>query len=217
MRAAENQRIHTCVLQRREIFLHHSFDDHIAAVHAAVLDQRHEQRTRLREQVERAVLFVQILLVCTRTDGGRRADHADSAGLRHGHGAAAGRLDRTDDRNVVLLGKQVERDSGHGVAGNDDGFQVKLAQKRHILPRILGNDIAAARTVRHTAGVAEIDDILLRHQGVQTAHGGQTAQAGVKYANRTLIHCAPPVPERSGGRAARHSRCPRNQTAWGTC
>ena len=217
MRAAENQRIHTCVLQRREIFLHHSLDDHIAAVHAAVLDQRHEQRTRLREQVERAVLFVQILLVCTRTDGGRRADHADSAGLRHGHGAAAGRLDRADDWDVVLLGKQVKRDSGHGVAGNDDGFQVKLAQKRHILPGILGDDIAAARTVRHTAGIAEIDDIFLRHQGVQTAHGGQTAQAGVKYANRTLIHCAPPVPEKSGGRAARHSRCPRSQTAWGTC
>ena len=68
VRAAENQRIHTCGLQRREIFLHHSLDDHIAAVHAAVLDQRHEQRTRLRKQVERAVLFVQILLVCTRTD-----------------------------------------------------------------------------------------------------------------------------------------------------
>ena len=72
------------------------------------------------------------------TDGGRRADHADSAGLRHGHvSAAAGRLDRADDWDVVLLGKQVKRDSGHGVAGNDDGFQVKLAQKRHILPGIL--------------------------------------------------------------------------------
>ena len=130
---------------------------------------------------------------------------------------AAGRLDRADDWDVVLLGKQVKRDSGHGVAGNDDRFQVILAQKRHILPGVLGDDIAAARTVRHAAGIAEIDDIFLRHQGVQTAHGGQTAQAGVKYANRTLIHCAPPVPERSGGRAARHSRCPRSQTAWGTC
>ena len=37
------------------------------------------------------------------------------------------------------------------------------------------------------AGIAEIDDIFLRHQGVQTAHGGQTAQAGVKYADGSRL------------------------------
>lgn len=71
---AESARSSTRVLQRREIFRYHGFDDHILAVHAAVLDSSSTKTADLREQVERAILFVQILLItCTRTDGSRRA------------------------------------------------------------------------------------------------------------------------------------------------
>ena len=52
-----------------------------------------------------------------------------------------------------------------------------------------GDDIAAARTVRHTAGIAEIDDILLC--GIRACRrrtAVRPPKPESKYANRTLIH-----------------------------
>ena len=165
---------------------------------------------------------MQIFFVCARPHGRGGADDADPAVFRHGHGASAGGFDRTDDRNVVLLREQIERHRRDRVAGDDDGLEVELPQERNVLPRIFHDGVAAARAVGHTARITEIDDVFLRHERMQAAHCGQTAHARVEHTDRAVvrrafIHDAPPAPERSGGRAAPDSGCPRSRTAWGTC
>ena len=217
MRAAQDERVHARGFERRQIFGHHGFDHHVAAVHAAVLHERHKQRARLREQLQAAVGMVQITLISPRTDGRGRADDAHFAAQRLRHRAAACRLDRADDRDIVLPLEQIERHGRNRVARDDNRLQVELAQEGHVLSGVFDDNVSAAGAVGHAAGIPEVDDVLLRHERVQAAHRGQPAQAGVEHADRTVIHRAPPAPARSAGRAARGNAGLRDRTAWDTC
>jgi len=61
-------------------------------------------------------------------------------------------------------------------------------QKADILPGILADNLPPAGAVGHAAGIAKIHDILAGQHAAQLAHGGQAAQAAVKYSNRAGVH-----------------------------
>ena len=57
-----------------------------------------------------------------------------------------------------------------------------------ILPGVLHNGVVGAGPVGNAPCVAEVDDVLAGQNAAQLAHGGQAAQAAVKYTDGSCIH-----------------------------
>ena len=72
--------------------------------------------------------------------------------------------------------------------GGQHGFYVVSDEKIHILFCVFADDLAPARAVGHAAGIAEVEDTLVRQGANQLPHGGEAAKAGVKYADGSVIH-----------------------------
>src|SRR5699024_1278962 len=76
----------------------------------------------------------------------------------------------------------------HRAAGHEDGLHAVREQEARVVKSDALQLLHAAPTVGDARRVAEIDDVLRRQQPPQLAHGGQPAEAGVKYADWSKIH-----------------------------
>ena len=188
MGTAQNQCIDTGGPQRFQILPHHRLDDHVSPPDAAVLHQRHQQRTGFAEYLHLRVHLPQGGLVGAGADGGLCGDHADPLVFGHRQCPAAGRLHHADDGQVVFRPQRGKRCGGDGTAGDEDGLEVKGPQKAHILPGVLQNGLPGPAAVRHPGGIPEINESFLRQNLPERVDCRQTAQAGVEHPDRPHIH-----------------------------
>ena len=183
-----------------------------AVVHVTGLHQRHEERAGAGCDLHARHQFAQQGLIAAGADGGRGANDADAA-------VAGGKrsLPRSRIHDAQVGHGQQRRlgggvGAGHRAAGGHDALDILGQQERDVLPGILQDGLRAAAAVGHTAGVAEVDDILVGEPLAQLLHAGQAAEAAVKYADGAVIHAAFPsfpAPVRSDGRSGRAQGCPR--------
>ena len=197
--APQDQSVHPGGSDGGEIFRCDGLDDHIAGPGAAILHQRHEQRAGAGGQRHIRVFRPDHPVIGPGADGGGGGDNADPSVFCHLRRSLGGGEHHAEDGQVGLGPQVVQRDGGHGAAGDDNGLQVKAAQEVDILHGIATDDLPGAGAVGHPSGVAEVDDVFVGQQCRQTAHGGQAAEAGIKHADRAVIHeITSSVRQRSG-------------------
>jgi hypothetical protein len=78
---------------------------------------------------------------------------------------------------------------GHGVAGDNQHFDIFLDQKFGNLCRVAVDGFHRLHTIRHASGVAEIDDVFKRQTFHQGPDDRQTADAGIENAYGTICFC----------------------------
>src|SRR6185369_6976973 len=127
MSAPENQGINPPAPQGPEVFAE-DLAGH-AMVQPAFFDQRNKERTGAREHFHRVIAREQSVTVSLASNGGARADHTDSAGVRSFQGGADSGQDDAEDGDLKSFLKSGERPSGGGIAGYDHGLDVLLEQE----------------------------------------------------------------------------------------
>src|SRR5262245_6687200 len=79
----------------------------------------------------------------------------------------------------------LQRHRARRVAGDDQHLDLLLDQKLGVLERGTGYHVRRLRAVGIAAGVAEVDEVLIRKQLAHRAHDGEAADAGVEDADRS--------------------------------
>ena len=128
-------------------------------------------------------------LIGARADRTDRADDRDAAG----HGGPQGRpqagLDDAHDWHVDRSPQPLEAGRGRGVARHHDQLGVVFAdQLGGDLPGKGPHLVQRPRAVGIAAGVADVDEVLLREQVDDSPGYRQTAKSAVKHADRTDVH-----------------------------
>ena len=167
-----------------------------AVVHITGLHEGDEEGTGTSGDLHAGDKLPQQGLITAGTDGGRRADDADTAVAGDEGGLPGGGVHDAQIGDGELRGLGGGVDAGHRAAGGHDALDILREQERDVLPCILQNSLRAAAAVGDAAGIAEVDDILVGEALAQLPHAGQTAKAAVEYADGTVIHAAfPSFPE----------------------
>ena len=194
-------------LKRRHVAAHHELYQLVVRIDQTVLHEGDKELTMLFEHLELRVLCGDPALVAVGVDGGGGADHADLAVLGDLCRGKAGGVDDAGVGETQLLA-EVGRDRADGAAGGDDHLDAHLFEEARVLPGIFADGVAALAAVGHASRVAEVDDIFLRHDLLDLAHGGQTAESRVKNADGgLLVHMItsfqPPFPKGGGTKCRR--------------
>jgi hypothetical protein len=187
VRAPQQERVDLRVAERREEPLGEYV--HLIGTSLAPLDELNKPRARGTRQLYAGALCRHRTLVGTRRDGADGADHTDvvvAAGL---DGGPDSRIDDPDQRHVVVEPQQVERGGGRGVAGDNDHLHVvAVDQQASDLVREVPDLVERSGTVRVTAGVGDIDDVLGGEEVDQGSGDGQPAEAAVEHPDRSIVH-----------------------------
>ena len=80
-----------------------------------------------------------------------------------------------------------ERHAAHGIACDDQKFDVEAEQALGAANRVLDHRLRATRPIRNPSGVAEINEVLPREGPCDGAGHSKAPQAGVENTNR-LCH-----------------------------
>ena len=163
VRAAEYERVDTGAPKRREIILRN--ESQRLVLQHSFLDERNEQRARLRGDDGGIVDVMERALVRARPNRAESADDTDAS--RRGcadRGTRAG-LDDAGNRELEPVAQRLDRVRGRRVAGDDDVLYALVFEKGRDLDRVTDDGLRALRTVRNASGVAEVDDVLVRQAG----------------------------------------------------
>ena len=190
MGAAQNQRIHAGFHQRCQILPGHRLDDYIPLPKPAVLHQRDKQRAGLADHMHIGVQTLQSSFVSSGASGGQCGDHADLFIFCGGQCLPAGGLHHAQHRQIIFLPQGIQRGGGHCAAGDQNRLQVKGPEKGDVLTGIFQKGLPGTSAVWHPGSISKIDEILSRQQTPQGLHRCQSAQPGIKYPDRTVIHTA---------------------------
>src|SRR5438309_1681433 len=96
-------------------------------------------------------------------------------------GSARTRLDNADDWHVELLAQRRQCVRRRGVARDDDALHAFIAQKSGDLPAVTSNGVGTLRAIRHSCGVAEVDDALVRKLAYDFFRDGQSTNPRIKH------------------------------------
>ena len=96
-------------------------------------------------------------------------------------------------------------DGGHGVAADGDELDALGRHETEDVPRIGQDFLRRPRPVRIALGIADIDDIFMRQQHPQLGDDRQSADAGIKDANRLYITFHGPLPRPGQPLCLRHT------------
>ena len=188
MGTAQNQRVDAGVAQRRQILTRYGFDHAVAHLIAPVLHQGNEQRAGLADDLHTLVQRMDGTLIRAGADRGGGGNQADALIARLPYRAAAGRLHHTQNRQVIFCSQRGQGRRRHGAAGDNNRFDIKRAQKTHILPAVLEQNFLRAAAIRDTGRVTEVYNVFRGENAPHLAHGSQSAQPGVKHPDRSVIH-----------------------------
>src|SRR5262249_2894542 len=122
VRAAEDDRVDTSVLQRRRVLTHRALRG--LSVWIVAFDERHEPWTRDRDAGDARVERVDELGAPPAVYSALRREQADATVARRLHGGMRLRRDDADHRHAQLLLQLRERGRGRGVARDDDQLHV---------------------------------------------------------------------------------------------
>ena len=101
MRAAEDDRVDTCGLQRLCVPAHGLL--RLLAIRVVALDQRNEERACDRKEGDAGIECAHELTVTARVDGALRREQTDAAIARRLDGGVRLRREDTDDRDRELF------------------------------------------------------------------------------------------------------------------
>ena len=146
----------------------------------ALLDQRHQERAGLGDDLRPGRQPPRRLLIGAARDRRLRADEADDPGARGPDRRPHGRLHDADHRDLQRRLQGGERERGGGVAGDDQQLDAARLQEPADFDREARHRLPGFGAVRHARGVAEVQQTLLRHRLAQSPQDGQTADAGIE-------------------------------------
>ena len=76
---------------------------------------------------------------------------------------------------------------GGGIARDHQATDAARLKRRRALQGIAYDGFRALRAIRQARGIAQVNEILRRQRGSQGTQHGQTADAGIEYADRSLV------------------------------
>src|SRR6266576_1481527 len=183
--AAEDQGINSFGNQRREVTCNNSVGENV--IQPAFLDQWHKQRTGTRGDVDLRIKRAQRPFISAAFDRGSCADYADVSVARHRNGHLCTRLNHADDRNRKRLLQLWQRQGRGSIAGDHDDLYVLIGQHVGHFQAVTLHCHRAFTAVRNPRCVAEVKYVFVRQQLVQRFDDCESANAGIKNANRTRI------------------------------
>ena len=187
MGASHNQRVDVFIQNLCQIAARHFLGDRIFC--PALFHERHEQRTRFSVNGDRRICLGNELLVEAALNSALGCDDADALVLRRLDGHLCARFYHADDREIDLFFDRIECQRTCGVAGDDDCLDLLGFQKVYDLAGITDDGIFRFGTVRHTRGISKIYDSFVGQVSHNLTHYGQSADTGIKDADRRLSVC----------------------------
>ena len=186
MRAAEDDRVDTCLFQRCRILAHCFL--RLLAVRVVPFNERHETGARDREELDACIECVDQLRVAAGVDGALRREQADPPVARSLHGRMHLRRQHGDDRNSKRLLQLRQRGRGRGVASDDDQLHILRLEEETDLAREPAYLLEPPRAVWEARMIAEINEVLMRHRDKALVEDREPADARVEYADGPRIH-----------------------------
>ena len=174
MGTAEDQRIRARFDQRPDMGLDGAA--HRRAAGLSALDELDQIRARFRQDLDALAKPVQQAGETRAGQGARGGEDADHAGT----GSEGGRLDRRfhgDHRDRQSRPQFRSCGRRGGVAGDDDGLGAHGHEPVCEMRRARTNEFIRVPAVRDVGGVADVDDVLGRHQATNRSRHGQAADA----------------------------------------
>ena len=206
MRASEDQRVD--VILKHIVQIPHDDLVRHRVVGPAFLHQRNQQRTRFADDADLRPDRVDRLRIGSGGDRCLRRDHADPAVFRRLACDARTRVDHADHgHSFRLFLHDIDRVRRRRIAGDHDRLDFLSFKKADDLSCVSLNRRLRFVPVRHARGVAEIDDFFHRKVPHDLPRHRQSAEAGIKHADRGFslsAHETPPLfsLRQSGGRCS---------------
>ena len=114
--------------------------------------------------------------------------NADSASFCLFCSSKGSRIYNACVRNRQVAFELFARNRTYRTAGGNNHFYIILKQKICILKSIFCNDFSASVSVGNSARIAEVYYIFIRQKLSESADSRQAAEAGIKYADGSVIH-----------------------------
>src|SRR6266511_183995 len=185
MRAPEDDRVHTLVLERTRVLSHRRVDFLGGGTR---FDQGHEARTGgcddLCAGVERAYRL-RVAAARHRRLGGQHPDPAVAGRL---HGRVCLGSEHADDRDGEPLLELRQGCGRGGVARGHDQLHAGVLEISRDLVREALDSLPRARAVGTTRAVAEVDEVLVRQRDETLMKDGEASCPGVEDADRPVVH-----------------------------
>ncbi len=158
------------------------------AVTPALLRQRYQHFTGLLCHLGPGVPPSDSLPIGAKAHRGLGRQYEVPASRACVHGGHCTRLDHADDgQRREPIAQRIERDGRRGVAGHDQQLDALLPQFRRGLRRVTFDRHRALGPVGQARRIAKIDKVFARQGVADRLENGQTADTGIKYANRPLV------------------------------
>ena len=186
MRAAEDDRVDTCLLQRCRILAHCFL--RLLAIRVVPFDQRHETGARYREELHTCIECMHELRVPSGVDGALGREQADPPVARRLHCSVHLRRQHRDHRHGERLLQLGQRGRGRGVAGDDDQLHILRLEVEADLAGEPADLAERPGAVGQARMVAEVDKVLVRHRYEAFVQDGEPAHARVEHPDRPCVH-----------------------------
>ena len=182
VRTAKDQSINLAFLQIFQIAGGNHFRYRI--IHPAFFHERDEKRTGRSDDVNRRIDLLNRAGIYLAGDGSFGSDDTDLLVFRRQHRTGGAGADNAQNRNVKFRPDSVKSIGACGITGDDDRLYVFRQKKADDLLGIAGYGLFRLTAVRYAGGITEVDDIFVRKLPHDLAGNGETADAGIKDADR---------------------------------
>ena len=191
VRTAEQQRLRPSLPDRPQIAADGVPEQKVIRRAVSALNERDKVRAGDRDQLLPGAGFPQGRLKAAAADAGLCCNHGDgtlAAEAAHPVGRSAEHAEGRDGPGC----EEVSRVGGECAAGDQDCLDVILGEEAEVLPGHHAKLRPAFFPIREAAAVGEKDDILFWKKAAQGPQAAQPAEAGVEYADRSVVHvCLP--------------------------
>jgi hypothetical protein len=193
VRAAEDDRVDSCLLERRRVLP--DGVQELLAERVVALDQRDEARAGDCDHVRSGVQRAHELGIAAARDGRLGREQSDPpVARREDGGVRLGRED-PDDGDGELTLEVGQRRGGRRVARGDDELDPLSLEVARDLRREAADLLERSRPVREPRAVTEVHEVLVWEGDEALVEDGEPAHAGVEHADGTGVH---PRDSRSG-------------------
>src|SRR5258705_1758108 len=185
VRAAENQRVDTALLETLKIGFSRHLDDFV--IRPTFFDQRHEEWTGAAVNLDGAVRGLESVSISAALNRCLGADHAHLFIFRALDRAPHAGLDHADHRDRQALSQLAQGDGRRSVACDNHDLDTLFNEKFAVLVGIAQHGLDGFRAVGRARRITEIDRIFPRQRLDNLMQHLETADAGIKHADGAVL------------------------------